>query len=482
MAPAPEARDRWAGPLVPTPTVSLVSLPRGRATVLSVLFSLLLGTVFALLLCWPAPASSAKVTPEASPKQPPAQALPDPASFDDCVKLAIRQSPFFTKSALEIKVRRHDEADSKSDFIPAVSLRTRYYIRQPSNPRVDDPLNYSIAFTSDNYNPLFAFFSLKIKRVITQIAVLGHLKVISAGVQRLGQGFLELNALKRLAQLHGELAQLARENLRYARERQKLGEITPLEVQIAAQEVEVAAAEQERLTFAQEKIQESLRAFLDLKPGQPLRLDLKQTRSQVLGDFEPSQASLEEAKKRSFDLRIQKLAILLQTWHITLAKMKFVPSFNFAVQTPDPLTLTDVKGYFFSVGLSFSLFDGFKRLRNITRQKTILKQYTSEEGVKESDVTQKWREAQEKLRASTAALRLARAQKELARLKERQGETLYRSAGEPLSLYLAARQARVKARMAEVKKTLDYDLAALGLRHFTGELVYRYVHEDQFRQ
>ena len=477
MAPSPEVGQGEAGPLVSTPRVGLFIFKRLGLTTLSSLFSLLLGTVFVLFLGWPIPASSA----ETPPKKPATEVLPRPASFDDCVKLALRQSPFFTKSNLEIEVRRLDEADSKSEFFPSFKFRTRYFVRQPTDPTVDNPLDYSIAFTSEDYNPLLAYFSLKVKKIITHLATLGHMKVIAAGLQRLGQGFLELSALERLTQLHGELAQLAQENLRYAKERQKLGEITPLEVQIAAQEAEVAAVEQERLAASQEKIREGLRAFLDLKPDQPLSLNLSQARRQVLGDFEPSQASLEEAKDKSFDLRIRKLARKLQSWQITLAKMKFLPSFNFAVQTPDPLTLTNVRGTFISFGISFNLFDGFKRLRNIDRQKTILKQATSEEEVKETDVTQGWREIQEKLKAATAALRLARAQEELARLKERQGETLYRSAGEPFSLYLAARQAKVKAQMAEVKKSLDFDLAALELRHFTGNLLYRYVNENQFR-
>ena len=458
--------------------MSLISSERHAAQVLSGLFALLLGTLFALLLGWPTLASSA----ETPPKKPAAEVLPGPASFDDCVKLALRQSPFFTKSALEIEVRRFDEADSKSEFIPAFKLRTSYFVRQPSDPRVDNPLNYSIALTSDDYNPILGFFSLKVRKIITQIATMGHMKVIAAGLQRLGQGFLRLSALERLTRLHGELAQLARENLRYAKERQKLGEITPLEVQIAAQEAEVAAAEKERLAASQAQIREGLRAFLSLKPHQPLNLNLTQARRQVLGDFEPSQASLEEAKGKSFDLRIQKLAKKLQSWQITLAKMKFLPSFSFALQTPDPLTLTDTRGAFISFGISFPLFDGFKRLRNITRQKTVLKQVTSEDEVKETDITQLWREGTEKVRAAKAALRLARAQEELARLKERQGETLYRDAGEPFSLYLAARQAKVKAQMAGVKKSLDYDLAALELRHLSGELVYRYVNENQFQR
>jgi len=72
--------------------------------------------------------------------------------------------------------------------------------------------------------------------------------------------------------------------------------------------------------------------------------------------------------------------------------------------------------------------------------------------------------------------------RELARLQERQAETLYRTGEKDFSFLLNARLARLKAEMEEVKATLGADLAALALRHLSGELVYQYVHEDQFKK
>jgi outer membrane protein TolC len=210
---------------------------------------------------------------------------------------------------------------------------------------------------------------------------------------------------------------------------------------------------------------------------------LSPTRRQVLGDFDPAKASLEQGEGRSFDLRIKKLTKELQTWNVTLAKMKFLPNVNLSLQTPDPLNQNRTQGgMFFSVGLNFSIFDGFKRVRNITRQQTILKQYASEEQVTATEFTQKWRETEGEYRKAVTALRVAQAQAELARLKEQQGETLYRTGEKDFSVFMAARLARVKADTEAVKTALEADLAALALRHLSGELVYQYVHEDQFKK
>ncbi len=419
---------------------------------------------------------------EARAQTPPPEFLSAPADFDSCVKLALRQSPFFTKSSLEIDIRRLDEKDSKADLFPSFTGTARYFLAQPNNPSVDNPLNYSYGVSTGNYNPLFGYLSLKANRVVTQIATLAHMKVISAGIERLGKAFLQLNAADSLIKLRAQATELARENLRYVKERQRLGQITPMEVQIAAQENEVATAEQEVLISSRNRTLAAIKDFLGLKPDQPLQLESSQARRQVLGDFEPKKANLQDAESRNFDIRIKKLAQELQSWNVTLAKMKFVPSFNMALQSQDPLSYNGVQGAFFSVGLTFPIFDGFKKFRNIDRQKKVLTQFASEETVRSDELSQKWQEAEEKVNTAATALRVSQAQAELARLKETQGETLYRTAEKDFSVLMAARQTRVKAQMDAVKKALDYDLAVLELRQLAGDLVYHYVHENQFQK
>jgi outer membrane protein TolC len=442
-------------------------------------FSLMiLWLLTAVLFCW----SSLAFGAEARPKTTPPEFFNTPADFDSCVKLALRQSPFFTKSALEIEIRRLGEKDSKADFFPSFSGVARYYPVQPNNPGVENPLNYSFSVSSGNYNPLLAYLSLKANRVVTQIATLAHLKVISVGIERLGKAFLQQGAADSLLKLRAQAMELAQENLRYVKERQRLGEITPVEVQIASQELEVAMAEQKTLNASKNNIQAAIKEFLGLSPEEPLRLEASQAPRQVLGEFEPNKANLQDGKSRNFDVRIKKLTQELQSWNVTVAKMKFVPNVNLALESPNPLSLTNARGAFFSVVLTVPIFDGFKKIRDIDRQKKVLKQFASEETVKSDELSQKWRETEENLNTAASALRVAQAQAELARLKETLGETLYRKAEKDFSELMAARQSRVKAQMNVVKKALDYDLAVLELRQLAGDLVYHYVHESQFQK
>jgi len=428
-------------------------------------------------LGWSAEVPGAAVSTETTHAQ---EVLRSPADFNDLVRLALQQSPFFTKSQLEIKIRRLDEADSKADFFPSVSFIGRYYPSQPSNPAVTDPQDYYVAFTTEDYNPLIAYLSLKARKIITQIAKLAHLKVASKGIETLGKSFLELNGMDRLVQLQTAYIELAQENLRSARERQKLGEVVPMEVEIISQEEAVARAHREALLATRDRIREGIRKFLDLKPHQPLRLDLTDARRQVLGDFEPSKASLEEAQKRDFDVRIKQLSQELQNWRVTLAKMKFMPSFNLTVQTPDPVSSNINRGTFFSLGMKFPIFEGFKRVRDIKRQKYILRQFASEEEVETQELIQEWREVEEALQMAAADMQLAQAQADLARLKMQQAETFYRTGEMEFPAFLQARRNYVEARIKVAKTALEYDLAAVEMKSLTQELVYRFVKEEKF--
>jgi outer membrane protein TolC len=455
--------------------IPMAGLTQGKPRVSFTLPSfpfLFLCLLLALLLGRPTLGWSARVPPETAPSPPVFQS---PASFDEVVRVALRRSPIFAKSSLEIQIRRLDEADSKSELFPSLHFESRFYPSQPTNTNVEDPQFYYFALTTGDYNPIVAYLSVKARKLVTQIVRLAHYKVVSLGIGQLGRTFLELNTVNRLEELQQTLLKLSEENLRSAQERQRLGQIVPKEVEIISQEVVVAKSQQKALTAHKARIQKGLRQFLDLKADQPLRLDLRQARRQVLGDFDPEKASLEEAQKRDFEVRIRQLSQELQSWNVTLAKMKFLPSFNLVLQTPDPVSSNLNRGTYFSLGLNFPIFEGGKRVRNINRQRLVLKQFISEEALKAAELLQKWQEAEGDLRAASSELLVAQGKTKLALLKEKQAETLYRTGEMDFTEFMRARQELIRAQMEVIRQARKYDIAALELRKLSGELVDRYV-------
>ena len=414
-------------------------------------------------------------------KEPPSQAasqekelLSGPVNYDRAVQLALRQSPYFTKSSLEIEIRKLDEKDSRYDLIPPINFRTQYYINQPTISGVRNK-PYSLSFTSSNYNPLESYFTLQARKIFTQMAILAHLQVISDGILKLGRMFLELEALSQSLSRQQDLLDLARRNLDYYQNRVRIGAGTSLEEKVAAQEVAGAKAEMERLVYSQKHLKERIKTFIGLKPKQTLDLDYKEARRQVTGDFKADTASLAQAQSRSYILKIAKLKRDLQAYNIMVAKARLLPSIYLGLSTADPLSTVTSRELFFSVGLEVPVWDGFKRFRNISRQKTIQRQFNVESEEKALDLADKWNETQEHLRAAVVGRNAAQAQEELARLKERQNEIRYRSGGEPLPVFLKGRKGLVEAQKELARKNLECDRAVLELRFLSGDLGANYV-------
>ena len=206
-----------------------------------------------------------------------------PLDFEACARLAFRQSPYFLKSAMDIDLRRLDESDTRWSMIPPVSLQTFYYLDRPYS--TSKP--YSLSFNWAEYNPLGSYFILQARKMLTQMAIYGHMQVISQGLERLGKQFLELASLKGLAVSQDDLIKVCKDNLAFAQNRLDIGTGTTLEVRLAAQELESAKDEKERLELSRTRTLNSLKTFLALKPEDPFSLDLHDAPRQVLGKLRP---------------------------------------------------------------------------------------------------------------------------------------------------------------------------------------------------
>ena len=244
----------------------------------------------------------------------------------------------------------------------------------------------------------------------------------------------------------------------------------------------MARLQHNKLLEGQRKIKESIRAFLAWPADRELRFDLPRSRSQILGNFETSTDPSEAFKNSSFDYKIQVLKRELQKYNITLAKTRLLPTLFMGAQTPDPLTLVQSRSLFFFVGANIPVWDGFKRLRNVNRQKIVLKQNDAEANEKEIDFKEKWRTAQDNLTDAASELQMSQSQLELAVLKAKQQEVRYHNLGEPYPVYLEGEKGVSQARKNIIMKTLDYDQARLNLRNLANDLVSTYVNENSLPQ
>jgi outer membrane protein TolC len=435
-----------------------------------------------LLLCLLVLGLSGPVAAAPAEKEPagkPAAPGPLSLSFEESVRLAIRQSPYFTKSSLDIELRNMDETDSRYSMVPTLNLRTLYYANRPSH---NNSKPYQLSFTTEPYNPMGAYFTLQAQKLATRLAILAHLDNISKGIMRLGGMYLELDYLQKVAAYQTKVVDTTKENLIFCENRVSIGTGTSLELKLASQELQLARNEQDQIAFSRRKVLGNLRTFLGLKGNEELSVDLRDVRGQVLGSFDTAAASVDQAKNSSYELKALEVKKKLQGYNILQAKTRLLPRFMLTVQNPDPLNTVTNTGMYAGIGFTVPVWDGFKRYRNIGRQKTILRQMSSDKDLKEADLEERWMSAQQDLQTAASALKIAQSQEELARLKERQSEIRYHSGGEPLPTMLEGQKGIWQAKKAEAMKSMDYAKAALALRQLSGDLGTSYVKESSFEK
>lgn len=420
------------------------------------------------VMCWCQTAQGADQSPAFQTPSP-----GTPLTFEEAVKIALTQSPAFTKSSLEIEIGRLDETDSRYAMVPPLTFRTYYYVNRPTGVNSGKP--YSLNFSTEPYNPIGAYFTLQARKLATQAAILGHLGAISGGLQGLGSCYLQLDSLHKQALIQKDLIKVAQENLTFAENRVAIGTGTSLEVKMAQQQLQLFRGEQEGIAVGTKHTLTNLRYLLGWPANQDITPAFFDSRRQVLGSFNPATVTLEQAKTRSYELKGFEIYKQLQQYNIRLAVAKSLPTIIYTAQTPDPLSQSSSYGLYVGFGLEIPVWDGFTRIRNVSRQKAILKQIGAKKGEKENLFENKWFETLGKVNEFSVSLKSAQSLEELSRLKSHQQEVRYHSGEVPLSAFLESRIEVLKAQKNALNFGVSYDQQVLKLRELSGDLGNTYV-------
>jgi len=285
-----------------------------------------------------------------------------------------------------------------------------------------------------------------------------------------------------MAGYQNDLIKVAQENLTYVKNRVSIGTATSLEVKMGQEELHLAQGEQESIALAQRRASVSLRNFLAFPPAHNFTIDFRNSRQQVLGQFDPAAVSLEQAKIRSYEIKALEIQKQLQRYNVSLAVTKVFPTILFNTQTPDPLSVSRAQGLYVGFGLLVPVWDGFKRIRDVSRQKVILRQLDAKQKEKEDVLENKLEDNRVKIQEREVAMKNAQSREELARLKAHQKEIRYQSGEAPLSVFLEGRQEVLRAQKETVRATLQYNESVLDLRETSGDLGNTYVDSSSCQQ
>jgi outer membrane protein TolC len=446
-------------------------------------------------------------------------AVKSPADFEECVRVALAQSPLLTKSAIEIESKRLDVGDAYSQYIPTIVMNTTFYLRLPeykntaastayssvftnasSNPaqNLSNSISaanavyagnssnrtrkkYDLSFSTGTWNPLLTAFEVSAKKEMANIAVLSHLKVIDGGLKRLGTTFLQLGMLETMLKMMKEKEDLAVKNLEYVKTRVGLGQGAQLDSRIAETKINMAKAEAEKLRTTKAVLIDELKFLMGVPFVQKVDFSLENASNQVLEDFNPATVTDESLRKHSFALRIQEYEKALQRKNIALSYIHFLPTFSFGFTSVSTLNNTSYKEdtsnlpfMYPNLTLNFP-FDWWTKSRDVSRQYKKMAQLNVESRNLEFSVMSQFQQALAKLRSANSDVKFAEQQVELQKLTVQQSQFRFESGQVEYDAMVTAMGAYLDSRQSLMLKQYDRDAAMLEVRCVSGDFQDRYI-------
>ncbi len=427
-----------------------------------------------------APSAKSASNPGAAPPGISEAATPlrSPANFDECVRVALAQSPLLIKSSIDIETKRLDLGDSYSDFIPTVTINTTYYFHRPSSSDNKDP--FTVTFSTGKWNPVLTIFEIQARKDMINIAVLNHMQVIAEGLKRLGIDFLQLGMLDDQNLLVKEKADMAKQFLEYAQTRSSLGQGTDLDVRIAESKISLVKAESDKVRNTKLMLLDDLKFILGVPFIQKVDLDLARARDQVVASFDPSAVTGETLRENSYELKVQEYNKSLQKKNITVSYVRFIPTFNFGFQTVDALSDTaqqDGLPFYPYVTVSLPL-DWWTKSRDVSRQYKKLGQVESEGRAKEFKLVSDFQRAMANLATAEADVRYAVAKRDLSQLKLQQTQYRYETGQSEFDAIVTAMDEFLGSKQDVLFKELSKSLALLEIRFISGHLQGSYINSS----
>lgn len=444
-----------------------------------------------------------------------------PADFQECVRVALAQSPILTKSSIEIESKRLDVGDAYSQYIPTIVLSTTFYLRLPEykntvastayqsvfNNASSDPTQnlansisasnavyagnsnnrnrkkYDLNFNTGAWNPLLTAFEVQARKEMVNIAVLSHLKVIDQGLQRLGTTFLQLGMVESVIRLAKEKEDLAVKNLEYVKTRAGLGQGAQLDVRIAETKINLAKTEGEKMRTTKSVLLDEMKFLMGVPFVQKVELSLDNASRQVLEDFNPANVSDESLRKHSFQLRIHDYEKSLQRKNIALSYIHFLPTFSFGFTSISTLNSssnaykddTSTLPFMYpNLTLNFP-FDWWTKGRDVSRQYKKMAQLNVESRNIEFSLMSEFQQSLAKLRSANSEVKFAESSVELQKLTVQQSQFRFESGQAEYDAIVKSMGEFLDSKQNLLLKQYDRDVAMLHVRGISGDFQDRYI-------
>ncbi len=427
-------------------------------------------TVFPLLFCLVVLLKSASASP-ASVSKTPFQGYFD---FTTCVHYALVHSEAFLKNRLEIQVRSTAVKDAHGEIFPTVDLLTQVYVSRASG--TGPPLNVNVV--ASQFNHLIALIKIRSNEVLVDIAKVNHFSKIAEDVGIMAKLFYNIHTLDKSIKIRRQVLALTQDKVNYGSSRNEQGTMDPIQVRMWDNNLRSARLKLRQLDKQKEQKITELKALMSYPPDFYLPLDTRDAANQILGGFNGQYITFADVQGGNLGLKIAAKREQAQSNLVTGAYLALVPKPNLVLEQIDN-QVDRTSGFNFALGLQYTIWDGFRRVREIKRQKMLAEQLKLDRNELSTKVYTQFKRLRSGLELSGEREAVVREQARLAELSEERALADYKAGAITYDQYVDRRIEKVEADLDAIsgpeERVVDLvDLATLagGLNKYNARLAY----------
>jgi len=394
--------------------------------------------------------------------------------FPTCVSYALVHSDAFIKSRLDIQIRSADLKDAHGELFPTLQLLTRYYFNRAGQ-STDDPYwqppknRFMVQVFMQNWNPLLALLKIQSGGVLVDIAKTSHMDRMAEDVASMAKLFHRIQVLEKSIQTGKQLVALNRNKVNYGKSKDQQGTVDPIGLQVwmttlKSQELKVRDLERE----LQEKIG-SLKVLMSYNPDMGLPLDTRDAVNQILRGFDGRFVTFADVQGSNLKLKIMAKREQVQSQRVTGSYVALLPR-PVVVFEQIENQVDRSSGMNFAVGLDYTLWDGFLRVRDIKRQKMIARQLNIDRRQFSERLYVTFNQLRGTLDVSGEREALAREQAKLAELSEERAFLQYKAGTIGYDYYMDRRIDTVQTQLNALAVVQERVAALIDLATMAGGL------------
>jgi outer membrane protein TolC len=398
--------------------------------------------------------------------------------FPTCVRYALVHSDDLTKNRIDIQIASIDLKDAHSEVLPTLQVTTRYYIVRTYNVNDPDANNWNVQFQMVNWNPYLALLKIKSKSTMVDIAKISHFDKISDTTAQVAKIFYGIYALEKSIRGSKQILALVQDKLNFGKSMNDQGRIDPLEFKALqndyrSQQVKIKSLEND----LQENISQ-LKAIIGYHPDYYLPLDTRDAANQILNGFRSNWITFTEVQGRNLQLKISAKKEQVQSNSVTGSYVALVPQPQFVFQQ-DANTPNAASGLNMAIGLDYYLWDGFRRVRDIKRQKLMAQKYNLDREKLSQQLYIRFKKLRNGIGLSNEKAGLSRERAKLADLAEEKALSNYRSGLVDYNHYVDQRIKKTEAHLdvvqslqSRVNDLIDLATISGGLNKYNAAIRY----------